>query len=231
MILQSFFDLISKLFFFTSYIAKESYPKPLSPEDEAINIELAINGDNKAKDTLIRHNLRLVAHIAKKYSSGADLDDYISVGSIGLVKGINTYARGKGTALATYLAKCIENEILMMLRSNKRYKNTVYLQEGIGKDSEGNEYSLMDVLSIKEENVFKQIEIGILRDRLDEIMQHSLTPREYDIIKMRFGLGNSHPLTQLEVATKLNISRSYISRIETKALSKIRGQLNKDDFF
>lgn len=231
MIFQPFFDLISKLFFFTSYIAKESYPKPLSPEDESKYIDLAISGDNNAKDILIKHNLRLVAHIAKKYASSSELDDYISVGGIGLVKGINTYSRGKGTALATYLAKCIENEILMMLRTNKKYKNTIYLQESIGKDSEGNEFSLMDVLSVKEENVFLQIELGVLRDRLDEIMKQCLSDREYEIIKMRFGLGGQCALTQLEVAKKLNISRSYISRIETKALTKIRSRLNKDDFF
>ena len=158
------------------------------------------------------------------------MDDLISIGSIGLVKGISTFSAAKGTTLATYLARCIENEILMTLRTNKRYKNTVYLQEQMNVDSDGNELTLMDVLSVKEDSIFKQVEMSIVSDKLDKIMQECLSKREYSILVMRFGLKGGTQLTQLQTAKALGISRSYVSRIETKALSKIRAKLNKEDF-
>lgn len=158
------------------------------------------------------------------------MDDLISIGSIGLVKGISTFSAAKGTTLATYLARCIENEILMTLRTNKRYKNTVYLQEQMNVDSDGNELTLMDVLSVKEDSIFKQVEMSIVSDKLDKIMTECLTKREYSILVMRFGLKGGTQLTQLQTAKALGISRSYVSRIETKALAKIRAKLNKEDF-
>lgn len=219
-------ELFNKMFFFAGYFTtKTSYPTPLPPELEMKYLTLCANGDNVAREKLITHNLRLVAHIAKKYAVGNDIDDLISVGSIGLVKGIGSYQLGKGTALATYLARCIENEILMMLRSNKRYRNTVYLNEQLGVDADGNEYTLLEVLSTSEDSVFAQAESSILKQNLSEIMKKNLSKREYAILVMRYGLDGNAPLTQLETASRLNISRSYISRIETKALNKIRTKL------
>lgn len=227
----NFLELLSKLFFFTGYFTKNaSYPQPLPPELEQKYLALAAQGDENAREELINHNLRLVAHIAKKYSHNNDLDDLLSVGGIGLVKGINTYKLGRGTALATYLVRCIENEILMMLRANKRYHNTVYLQDCLGTDSEGNAYALMDVLAEKEDSVFAQVETSILSQKLQSVMEQTLTPRERQIITLRYGLGGDAPQTQLEAAKIMNISRSYISRIETRALSKMRGKLSKEEW-
>lgn len=223
---MGFFELLHKLLFFCGYFSSTvSYPKPLPPEQERKYLELAAKGDKEAREKLITHNLRLVAHIAKKYAVGNDIDDLISVGGIGLIKGIESYNIEKGTALATYLARCIENEILMMLRSNKRYRNTVYLNEQLGVDNDGNEYTLLEILSTSEESVFQQAETNIMRQNLFRIMDETLSPREKKIIEMRYGL-SGNPLTQLETAKRMGISRSYISRIETKALSKLRTKLN-----
>ena len=192
----------------TGYFSNGSYPQPLSPEEEAACLKKMKEGSSEARNKLICHNMRLVAHIAKKYGRGSDLDDMISIGSIGLIKGVESYSTEKGTTLATYLARCIENEILMTLRSNKRYQNTVYL---------------MDVLATNEESVFHQAEMSILRQNLLKIIRERLNEREQKIILMRYGLEeNAAPLTQLETAKKLGISRSYISRIETRALDKIK---------
>ncbi|MEG1527993.1 MAG: RNA polymerase sporulation sigma factor SigK [Clostridia bacterium] len=222
-------DLLSHAFFFTGFFTKSaSYPRPLPIELERKYLELAKNGDLYAREKLINHNLRLVAHIAKKYKGSAEFDDLISVGSIGLIKGIASYKLGHGTALATYLARCIENEILMMLRSNKRYSNTVYLQDQIGVDNEGNSYTLMDVLSEGEDNVFHQVELSILSKKLNDCLTTCLTQREQEIVTKRYGLDGLAPLTQLETAKQLGISRSYISRIETKALQKLKAKLNNE---
>jgi len=231
MILNTFATLFSKIFFFCGYYsAGGAYPKPLPPEEESACITKMLQGDQVAKEKLIHHNMRLVAHIAKKYAQKNNLEDTISVGSIGLIKGVNTFSANKGSTLATYLARCIENEILMMLRSDKRYKNTVYLSDKMDTDDEGNEFTLLDVLSINEESVFLQAEQSILATKLDKIMKENLTGREYDILILRYGLKNNMPHTQLDTATKFGISRSYVSRIETKALKKLRKVLRKQDF-
>ena len=215
-------DLLKRLFFFTGYFSNGSYPKPLSPEEESECLKQLQRGSKAARDKLICHNIRLVAHIAKKYGKN-DIDDLISIGSIGLRKGVESVSAEKGTTLATYLARCIENEILMTLRSNKRYQNTVYLNNTLGVDNDGNEYTLYDVLAIKEDSVFHQAEVSILRQNLLKCIHERLTPREQKIILMRYGIEeNSVPLTQLQTAKKLGISRSYISRIETRALQKLR---------
>lgn len=207
----------------TGYFSNGSYPQPLSPEEEAACLKKMKNGSSEARNKLICHNMRLVAHIAKKYGRGSELDDMISIGSIGLIKGVESYSTEKGTTLATYLARCIENEILMTLRSNKRYQNTVYLNNTLGVDNDGNEYTLMDVLATNEESVFQQAEMSILRQNLLKIIRERLNEREQKIILMRYGLEeNAAPMTQLETAKKLGISRSYISRIETRALDKIK---------
>ncbi len=223
----SFIQFIKRLFFATGYFETDSYAQPLSPKDEAHYIELLAKGDSNAREMLICHNMRLVAHVAKKYAVGNDLDDLISIGSIGLIKGVETFCSKRGSNLATYLARCIENEILMSLRSNKRYKNTVYLQEQLGVDGDGNEYTLMDILP-SDMDMFRQVELNVLKENLLKLVCKHLNKREKQIILMRFGLTGNAPLTQLETANLLGISRSYVSRIETKAIQKLKANFNKD---
>ena len=165
-----FFDLlnvlIGKIFFFTGMVQnKGTFPKPLSPEEEKKYLALARAGDKEAKEVLIKHNMRLVAHVVKKYAGAAETDDLLSVGSIGLIKAINTFQDGKGTQLATYTARCIENEILMLLRSGKKHKNNVSLTDPVGTDKDGNELTLIDLLSEKEDSVFAQVEKSIQREK------------------------------------------------------------------
>lgn len=231
-----FFDviglLLGKIFIFTGVVqSKGSFPKPLPPEEEKKYLALARAGDANAKNILIKHNMRLVAHIVKKYSGAAETDDLLSVGSIGLIKAINTYREGKGTALATYTARCIENEILMLLRAGKKYKNTVSLSDPVGVDKDGNELTIMDLLAEKEENVFSQVEKSMQREKFIKLLKDILNLREYTIITMRYGLEDGVPLPQREVAKKLGISRSYVSRIEKRALEKARQYLKPEDFF
>ena len=231
-----FFDLLSllfdKIFFFIGMVQdKGTFPKPLSPEDEKKFLILARQGDEEAKEILIRHNMRLVAHIVKKYVGSAETDDLLSVGSIGLIKAINTYQDGKGTQLATYTARCIENEILMLLRSGKKHKNNVSLTDPVGTDKDGNELTLIDLLSEKEESVFSQVEKNIQREKFVALLKKFLSEREFSILSMRYGLEDGAALPQREVAKKLGISRSYISRIEKRAIEKAREHLTKDDFY
>lgn len=231
-----FFDflglLFDKIFFFTGVIKDGgNFPKPLSAEDEKKYLQLAKQGDMEAKNMLIRHNMRLVAHIVKKYTGAAETDDLLSVGSIGLIKAINTFQEGKGTQLATYTARCIENEILMLLRAGKKHKNSVSLSDPVGVDKDGNELTLIDLLSEKEDSVFAQVEKSIQREKFVEALKKFLNAREFEILSMRYGLEDGVALPQREVAKKLGISRSYISRIEKKAIEKAREYLNKDDFF
>ncbi len=231
-----FFDLlnvlIGKIFFFTGMVQnKGTFPKPLSPEEEKKYLALARAGDKEAKEVLIKHNMRLVAHVVKKYAGAAETDDLLSVGSIGLIKAINTFQDGKGTQLATYTARCIENEILMLLRSGKKHKNNVSLTYPVGTDKDGNELTLIDLLSEKEDSVFAQVEKSIQREKFVALLKGFLNEREFSIISMRYGLIDGVALPQREVAKKLGISRSYISRIEKRAIEKARENLNEDDFF
>ncbi len=224
--------LFTRIFFFTGTVnSGGAFPKPLSSEDEKIYLDLAASGDNEAKSILVKHNMRLVAHIAKKYSGSAEMDDLMSVGSIGLIKAINTFRQGKGTQLATYTARCIENEILMLLRSSKKHKNNVSLTEPVGCDKDGNELTIMDLLAEKEDSVFMQVEKSIQREKFIKLLKGFLNKREYDILCMRYGLIDGVIMPQREVAKKLGISRSYISRIEKKAIEKARENLNREDFF
>ena len=224
--------LFDKIFFFTGMVQdKGTFPKPLSPEDEKKFLILARQGDEEAKEILIRHNMRLVAHIVKKYVGSAETDDLLSVGSIGLIKAINTYQDGKGTQLATYTARCIENEILMLLRSGKKHKNNVSLTDPVGTDKDGNELTLIDLLSEKEDSVFAQVEKNIQREKFVALLKKFLSEREFSILSMRYGLEDGAALPQREVAKKLGISRSYISRIEKRAIEKAREHLTKDDFY
>lgn len=219
------FQLLKRALLFTGYFSNGSYPKPLSAEEEEKCIAEMKKGSKTAREKLITHNMRLVAHVAKKYGKN-DLDDLISIGSIGLIKGVESFSPEKGTGLATYLARCIENEILMTLRANKKYQNTVYLNNALGVDNDGNEYTLYDVLAVKEESVFHKAEISILRETLLKSIKRYLTDREQKIILMRYGIEEGAvPMTQLETAKKLGISRSYVSRIETRALDKLKQHL------
>lgn len=221
MVFESFVSFLSRVFLFTSYVNnKGSFPQPLPPEREREYLEKAKAGDDAAREMLIRHNLRLVAHIVKKYHTAGEADDLISVGSIGLIKGIETFEYGKGSQLATYAAKCIENEILMYIRANKKHRCNVSLSESVGTDKEGNEITLMDILPMKEESVFSRVETAVLYDRVLRVLDETLSERENAIIRMRYGIGTV-PHTQIDVAGKLKISRSYVSRIEKKALGKL----------
>ena len=220
--------IIGKIVFFCASIGGDSFPKPLSKEEERRCLIAFKNGDTEAKEKLIKHTLRLVAHIVKKYQGAYDNDDLISVGTIGLVKAINSYDLSKGTQLATYTARCIENEILMLLRANKKYKANISISEVIGTDKEGNELSLMDLLSIDEQSVLNQVEQSMFNEKLLKTVRECLSDREFKVIVLRFGLKGNVPLCQREVASILRISRSYISRIEKKAIEKIKEHIERD---
>ena len=232
MFFQRVLALLARVFFFTgSIIQRSSFPKPLSSEDEKKFIALAKQGDKDAKEMLVKHNLRLVAHIAKKYSGTVDTDDLISVGSIGLIKAINTFEESKGTSLATYTARCIENEILMLLRASKKYAGDLSLSEVIGTDKDGNELNLIDLLYEQDDSVFSKVDKSIAKEKLVYIISSILSKREFKVISLRYGLENGRCYAQREVAVMLKISRSYVSRIEKKALEKLREKLNKADFY
>ena len=229
MAIESLFALLKNLFIYSSYVSeKSSFPMPLSKEKEKFYLDKAESGDKEAKDILIKHNLRLVAHVAKKYANYGDNDELISVGSIGLIKAVSTYNQGKGTGLATYASRCIENEKLMMLRASKKHKNNVSLSEPIGVDKEGNELTVIDMIA-DDKDVIDDVERDILMERLVEVTKECLDKREYDIIKHRYGLDGNGALTQREVANMFDISRSYISRIEKKAIEKIREHVSRED--
>ena len=225
-----FFDflwaILGKIVFFTGAIGnKNSFAKPLTKDEEEKYLKLVEQGDKEAKDILVKHNMRLVAHIVKKYAGTAETDDLISVGSIGLIKAINTYRMGRGTTLATYTARCIENEILMLIRANKKHKSVVSLSDPVGVDKDGNELTLMDLLFEKEDCVFEQVEMGVQREKLVGEIRRILSEREYTVICLRYALKGGVPLPQREVANVLKISRSYISRIEKRALEKLKNEL------
>ena len=205
-----------------------SFPSPLSREEEKLYVDRWIEGDVEARNVLVEHNLRLVAHIIKKYyTQTSDVDDLISIGTIGLIKGINTYRPDKGVRLATYASRCCENEILMHFRSMKKTAGDVSLSDAIDTDSDGNSLSLMDVLAQDEELSDAVGNFEICR-KLHEYVDTALSEREARIIKIRYGLGSLEPKTQRETAQMLGISRSYVSRIEKKALEKLRLALGED---
>lgn len=229
MALESLLALLKNLIIFSSYVTeKSSFPKPLSKEKEKEYLEKSAQGDKEAKEILVKHNLRLVAHIAKKYSNYGDNDELISIGSIGLIKAIESFKPDKGTQLATYASRCIENEILMTMRTSKKHRSNVSLNEPIGVDKDGNELVIMDMLC-DDCSVIEDVENSIMMEKLLRITKAVLDEREYEIIRLRYGLGGCGALTQREVAKKFDISRSYVSRIEKKALEKIKRSINKED--
>ncbi|MBQ9709270.1 MAG: sigma-70 family RNA polymerase sigma factor, partial [Clostridia bacterium] len=194
-------------------------------------VEKMRRGDTEAREKLISHNLRLVAHIAKKYQGAENSDDLISVGSIGLIKAINSYEPGKGTQLATYTARCIENEILMLLRSNKKHKSVVSLYDTFGTDKDGNELTFMDLISVGEDSVFSEADKNIQKAKFLRMVKKTLSEREYRIMCLRYGLNGNPVLPQREVAALLKISRSYISRIEKKCIEKLKSAIKQSDYF
>ncbi|MEE1014122.1 MAG: RNA polymerase sporulation sigma factor SigK [Clostridia bacterium] len=207
-----------------SYIANgNTFPKPLSAAEERECLERFKQGDMDARNTLIEHNLRLVAHIAKKYTGcGQEHEELLSIGTIGLIKGISSFNPDKGTRLATYAARCVDNEILMLLRAKKKEQGDVSLNESIGTDKEGNQIMLMDVMSDDSEDVFDSINTNMEVKQLYKNIRKELEPREQEVIILRYGLIDGNCLPQREIAKKLHISRSYVSRIEKKAVAKLR---------
>lgn len=202
-----------------------SFPKPLTAEEERMYLQRSAAGDLEARNILIERNLRLVAHIMKKYySQSADQEDLISIGTIGLIKGISSFDPEKGARLATYAARCIENEILMYFRSQKKLQGEVSLSDSIETDKEGNALQLMDVVGV-DDTMLDDIHDRDSALRLHQIIRERLTTREAEIIRLRYGLGGTIPLTQREIAASFGISRSYVSRIEKRALEKLRQEL------
>ncbi len=224
--IKALLNLLSKIFFFTGRLKINNvFDKPLSQEEESECFKKMKQGDKQAEEKLIKHNLRLVAHIVKKYNfAKIEQDELISVGSIGLMKAIKSYDTEKGNSFSTYASRCIQNEILMMVRSQRKFINEVSLEDKVKTDKEGNEVSLIDVLEDASEHVQDKAEIQIIYQKIIDIINTSLNEREKEIIFLRYGIGGGIPKTQNEVAKELNISRSYISRIEKKALNQIRDQ-------
>ena len=226
-----FFSNILEIFcsniFLTGYISgNNTFPQPLDEKEEAKYLELLKSGDKNAKGVLIERNLRLVAHIVKKYQiPNKDIDELISIGTVGLIKAIDSFDASKGTRLATYASRCIENEILMLFRSNKKQKGETFLHNPIGVDKEGNEISLIDVLSSDKDSVVEKVESNIQIRALYAKINTALSEREGEIIRMRYGLVDGKCKTQREIASLLGISESYVSRIEKKALKKLKKEL------
>lgn len=222
-----FIALLLQCIVFPLRISTGSFPKPLSAKEEREYLKRCREGDLEARNLLIEHNLRLVAHVIKKYYTATnDQDDLISIGTIGLIKGINTFRESKGTRLATYAARCIENEILMHFRAQKKQASEVSLSETIETDKEGNGLALMDIISA-DNSEMEHVDILDTEQKLRRLVRDVLDPREREIIILRYGLGDVDPLTQREIAARCNISRSYVSRIEKKALLKLREELEK----
>ena len=221
--ISGFFAFLKSAVIVLGYIQGNSlFPEPLSSEEEAEYIEKMKLGDEEARNILIERNLRLVAHISKKYSTtNIDQDDLISIGSIGLIKAINSFDNSKNIRLATYAARCIDNEILMFIRTSKKTKAEVFLNESIGKDKDDNEITLLDVIEQEETSIDDEIDLKFKIRELYNKMKQVLKEREIDILNLRFGLNGKKPKTQHEIASMLGISRSYVSRIETKAINKL----------
>lgn len=219
--------LLNSLFLLTYYLHNNAFPHPLSEKDEHFYVQKVQSGDLAARNVLIEHNLRLVAHIAKKFDSvNDDKDDIISIGTIGLIKAINTFDPDKGAKLATYAARCIENEILMHLRATKKNRGEVSLYEPIGIDKEGNEITLIDILGTQPDIVADLVLTNVEFQQVLEKIKY-LAERERKVLEMRFGLSNGYRQTQREIAKMLGISRSYVSRIEKRALEKLVKELKK----
>ncbi len=222
------FSMLKDLFCFTGSYSNEVFPEPLSAKEEEEYILKKEMGDQNARNQLIEHNLRLVAHIVKKFDQRPnDTDDLISIGTIGLIKGVDSFSRGKGVKITTYCARCIENEILMYFRSNNKYNKDISINEAVGFDKDGNEIAIQDVLKSPKPDFVEDINMKDHIALLKKYMQ-VLLPREREILIHRYGLYDQDEQTQKEIAKKLHISRSYVSRIEKRALTKILREFIKD---
>ena len=228
MIETAFILLMNSLLLMLRVAPGGSFPKPLSREEERECLEKWAAGDVEARNTLVEHNLRLVAHIMKKYYTQTDdIDDLLSIGTIGLIKGVNTYRPDKGVRLATYASRCIENEILMHFRSRRKSSGDVSLSDALEADSEGGGLSVMDVVA-QEDDMAERIGTEEVCQKLNRCVDTVLTERESRIIRLRYGLDGKAPKTQRETATLCHISRSYVSRIEKRALEKLRDALGEE---
>ncbi len=218
-----FLQFLQTAVFTVGYISgTQLFPEPLSSKEETFYLERLNAGDEDARNILIERNLRLVAHVCKKYSnSNVDQDDLISIGTIGLIKGINSFKQEKGARLSTYVSRCIDNEILMYFRATKKLSSEVYLSDPIGKDKDDNVVTLQEVLENDERSVEDSVDLKMKVKLLYEKMKNVLKDRERTILELRFGLDGNKPKTQIEIAKSMGISRSYVSRIETKAIGKL----------
>ena len=226
--LELFLKLAANIYYFALHVTNAgAFPPPLSAKREADLLEKSHQGDMDARNKLIEHNLRLVAHIVKKYyASSAEQDDLISIGTIGLIKAVSTFKPDKKIRLATYASRCIENEILMFFRNIRKSSSDIPFSEPIDTDKDGNALTLIDTIA-DNQDIAEEIDLKIRLEQLEKIMPSTLDKREKEIITMRYGLGGTKELTQNEIAKKLNISRSYVSRIEKAALSKLRNKLEE----
>lgn len=227
--LELIINLFSNVMLLLGFVGGgNAFPKPLSAAEERKYVALLADGNEEAKNILIEHNLRLVAHIAKKYASDKEsMDDLISVGTIGLIKGINTFDAAKTSKLTTYIARCIENEVLMLLRLSKKTANDVSLEECIGTDKEGNNMTFSDILPADVDDISDAVALKINIKKLYAAMNEVLTPDEKNILCWRYGLNNERKKTQKEISKLLGISRSYVSRIEKRAIKKLSEKIEE----
>lgn len=227
--LFGFLGFIKSAILVVGYIQSSNlFPEPLTQAEETLYLKQLKEGNEEARNILIERNLRLVAHVAKKYStSNVDTDDLISIGSIGLIKGINSFNVDKGSKLSTYISRCIDNEILMYLRSTKKLQNEVYLNDTIGEDKDSNVVTLQEVLVADEKTIDEQVDLKLQIKKLYGKISSILKDRERTIINLRFGLDGNKPKTQNEIAQEMGISRSYVSRIETKAIGKLAKEIRE----
>ena len=227
--LFGFLGFIKSAILVVGYIQSSNlFPEPLTQAEEALYLKQLKEGNEEARNILIERNLRLVAHVAKKYStSNVDIDDLISIGSIGLIKGINSFNVAKGSKLSKYISRCIDNEILMYLRSTKKLQNEVYLNDTIGEDKDSNVVTLQEVLVADEKTIDEQVDLKLQIKKLYGKISSILKDRERTIINLRFGLDGNKPKTQNEIAQEMGISRSYVSRIETKAIGKLAKEIRE----
>ena len=229
--LISLASLLSGRFYSLSHSCSPGrFPSPLTPNEEAHCSRRPPSGDADAKNILVEHNLRLVAHVVKRYhGTGFENDDLISIGTIGLLKAISTFDHTKNTRFATYATTCINNELLMLMRSSKKHKNDVSIEDPIGYDKEGNEISLLNILASDDEDILDKVELGMQVKKLYLFIKNALCHREKTVIQLRYGLCGNGEMTQREIAKKLGISRSYVSRIEKKALEKLALQFKNSE--
>lgn len=224
-LLLSVISTLREIWLMVGHISNNSFPQPFTAAEEREHLQRMEDGDSEARQLLIEHNLRLVAHVIKKYEhTGEDKEDLISIGTIGLIKAINTFNRKHGTRLATYAARCIDNEILMFLRSTQKKKQELSLHEPIGVDKEGNEITLMEVIA-GDDTIVETVESTLLQEKLARMI-NKLQFRERTVLLMRFGLGLQRRYTQKQIAKQLGISRSYVSRIEKRVIHKLEREFN-----